>query len=65
MRPLLKTMHVKDEDLISEMNIAVTEEEERNSKLGLGTKAKAKIAQVEKKTPKMDDPQLKGTLLSS
>ena len=59
MRPLLKTTHVKDEDLIAELNIAVTDEAERNSKLGLGTKAKAKIAQVERKTPKMDDPPIK------
>ena len=59
MRPLLKTTDVKDEDLIAELNIAVTEEAERNSKLGLGAKQKAKIAQVEKKSPKPDDPPTK------
>ena len=46
-RPLLKTMHVKDEDLIAELNVAVTDETGGNTKHGLGTKAKAKIAQVE------------------
>ena len=30
MRPLLKTMHVIDKDLIAELNVAVTEEAERN-----------------------------------
>ena len=59
MRHLLKTTHIKEEDLIAEMNVAATEEVERNSKLGLGTKAKAKLAQVERKTPKMDDPPMK------
>ena len=57
-RPLLKTTHVKDEDLIAELNIAVTEETERNSKPGLGTKARAKIAQVERKITKRDDPPI-------
>ena len=54
----MKTTHVKDEDLIAELNIAVTEEAGRNSKLGLGTKVRAKIAQVERKTTKRDDPPI-------
>ena len=57
--PLPPCLRRPCEDLIAELNIAVTEEAERNSKLGLGAKPKAKIAQVEKKTPKPDDPPTK------
>ena len=40
MRPLLKTMHVKDEDLVSELNVAVTEDAEKKLKPWFGYKSK-------------------------
>ena len=45
MRPHLQNPEVSDAELINELNIAVTEESERNLKLGLGMRGKAKVAQ--------------------
>ena len=56
MQPLLKTMHVKDEDLIAELNVAVTEEADRNSKLGLGTKQRPKLHKLRKRPRKWTTP---------
>ena len=47
MRPHLQNAGVSDAELINELNIAVTEELERNLKLGLGMRGKAKVAQVQ------------------
>ena len=38
---------VTDAELISQLNTAVAEEAERNSKLGIGPKGKAKVSKVE------------------
>ena len=38
---------VTDAELISQLNTAVAEEAERNSKLGIGQKGKAKVTKVE------------------
>ena len=53
MRPHLKG--VSDAELINELNIAVTEESERNLKLGLGMRGKAKVAQVQSTTDIKND----------
>eukprot|EP00794_Sanderia_malayensis_P020651 gene20651-22689_t len=56
MRPHLQKPGVTDAELINELNIAVTEESERNLKLGLGQRGKAKVAQVQSTTDtKIDD----------
>lgn len=50
MRPHLQRPDVTDAELINELNVAVTEESERNLKLGLGQRGKAKVAQVQSTT---------------
>ena len=47
MRTHLQRPDVTDAELINELNVAVTEESERNLKLGLGQKGKAKVNQVQ------------------
>ena len=47
MRTYLQQPNVTDAELINELNIAVTEESERNLKLGLGPKGKVKVTQVQ------------------
>ena len=47
MRTHLQQPNVTDAELINELNIAVTEESERNLKLGLGPKGKVKVTQVQ------------------
>ena len=46
-RAHLQQPNVTDAELINELNIAVTEESERNLKLGLGPKGKVKVTQVQ------------------
>ena len=50
MRTHLQRSGVTDAELINELNIAVTEESERNLKLGLGQRGKAKVTQVQSTT---------------
>ena len=50
MRTHLQRPDVTDAELINELNVAVTEESERNLKLGLGQKGKAKVNQVQSTT---------------
>ena len=45
---------VTDAELISQLNTAVAEEAERNSKLGIGQKGKAKVSKVEAKVSKAE-----------
>ena len=47
MRTHLQRPDVTDAELINELNVAVTEESERNLKLGLDQKGKAKVNQVQ------------------
>ena len=47
MRTHLQQPNVTDAELINELNIAVTEESERNLKFGLGPKGKVKVTQVQ------------------
>ena len=47
MRSFLTKPGVTDAELISQLNTAVAEEAERNSKLGIGQKGKAKVSKVE------------------
>ena len=47
MRSFLMKPGVTDVVLISQLNTAVAEEAERNSKLGIGQKGKAKVSKVE------------------
>ena len=46
MRPHLQRPDVTDAELIQQLNLAGAEESERNAKLGIGQKGKAKVAQV-------------------
>ena len=55
MRPHLQNPGVSDAELINELNIAVTEESERNLQLGLGMRGKAKVAQVQSTTDIKND----------
>ena len=48
MHSFLMKPGVTDAELISQLNTAVTEEAERNSKLGIGQKGKAKVSKVER-----------------
>ena len=50
MRTHLQRPDATDAELINELNVAVTEESERNLKLGLGQKGKAKVNQVQSTT---------------
>ena len=50
MRTHLQRPDVTDAELINKINVAVTEESERNLKLGLGQKGKAKVNQVQSTT---------------
>ena len=50
MRTHLQRSGVTDAELINELNIAVTVESERNLKLGLGQRGKAKVTQVQSTT---------------
>eukprot|EP00794_Sanderia_malayensis_P012536 gene12536-13822_t len=46
MRPYLQRPEVTDAELIAQLNLAGAEESERNAKLGIGQKGKARVAQV-------------------
>ena len=46
-RPLFQDIAITDEELISQLNVAVTEEAERNKKLASSVKVKAKVTEVE------------------
>ena len=50
MRTHLQRPDVTEAELINELNVAVTEESERNLKLGLGQKGKAEVTQVRSTT---------------
>ena len=71
MRVLLQKQGINDAELISELNLAVTEESERNAKLGFG-RGKAKISEVQVTPPekgkakvqKKEEPSLTETLLA-
>ena len=71
MRVLLQKQGVTDAELISELNLAVTEESERNAKLGFG-RGKAKISEVQVTPPekgkakveKKEEPSVTETLLA-
>ena len=61
-RPLLQNVAISDEELISRLNLAVTEEVERSKKFAASSaKVKVKVSQVEqrkeKKTEKYEKPQ--------
>lgn len=65
MRPHLQKSGVTDAELINELNIAVTEESERNLKLGLGQRGKAKVVQVQATTDiKIDEKKKNGEAFS-
>ena len=54
MRPHLQRSDVTDAELIEYLNLAGAEESERNTKLGIGQKGKARMAQVSlENSPKM------------
>ena len=59
-RPLLQNFAISDEELISQLNLAVTEEAERSKKLAASS-AKVKVSQVEqvkaKQIEKSEKPQ--------
>ena len=57
MRTHLQRPDVTDAELINELNVAVTEESERNLKLGLGQKGKAKVNQVRSTTDEKSSVQ--------
>ena len=51
-RPLLQDITITDEELISQLNVAITEEAEQSKKLASNVKVKAKVTQVEQAQPK-------------
>ena len=64
MRVLLQKQGVTDAEFISELNLAVTEESERNAKLGFG-RGKAKINEGHMtKAEKKDEPSVTDALLA-
>ena len=71
MRVLLQKPEVTDAELISELSLAVTEESERNAKLGFG-KGEARISEVQvtppekgkRKAEKSEEPSITETLMA-
>ena len=48
----MQDITITDEELISQLNVAITEEAERSKKLASNVKLKAKVIQVEQAQPK-------------